>query len=72
MRTPIGRASTTAVAATASSESDIALLATPAASQSLAVDAFAESQISATFTTLKHHFSANINAAWQKLDQYYT
>jgi hypothetical protein len=72
MRTPVGRASATAVAATASSESDIALLATPAASQSLAVDAFAESQISATFTTLEHHFSANINAAWQKLDQYYT
>jgi len=72
MRTPVGRASATAVAATASSESDIALLATPAASQSLAVDAFAESQIGATFTTLEHHFSANINAAWQKLDQYYT
>ena len=63
MRTPIGRASTTTVAATALSDSDIVLLATPAASQSLAVDAFVESQIGVTFTMLEYHFSANINAA---------
>jgi hypothetical protein len=48
------------------------LLATPAASQIIAVDDFVQSQIGASFTTLEHHFSANINAAWQKLDQYYT
>jgi hypothetical protein len=38
------------------------------------VDDFAQSQIDAasTFTSLEHHFSVNINAAWQKLDDYYT
>lgn len=71
-RAPIGRGSVSATTAAASSESDIALLATPAASQIIAVDAFAESQIGASFTTLERHVSANINAAWQKLDQYYT
>jgi hypothetical protein len=71
-RAPTGRASASATTAAASSESDIALLATPAASQIITVDDFAQSQISASFTTLEHHFSANINAAWQKLDEYYT
>lgn len=71
-RAPTGRASASATTATAASESHIALLATPAASQIITVDDFAQSQISASFTTLEHHFSANINAAWQKLDEYYT
>ena len=51
------------------SESDNA---PPAASQINTVDDFAESQIDANFTSLEHHFTANINAAWQKLNQYYT
>jgi hypothetical protein len=69
---PTGRASASARTATVSSEGDIA---TPAsqqlASQPLVVDDFAQSQINANFTSLKHHFLANINAAWQKLDEYY-
>jgi hypothetical protein len=52
-----------------SSESDITA---PVASQHLVTDEFAQSQIGANFTSLEHHFSANINAAWQKLDDYYT
>jgi hypothetical protein len=38
------------------------------------VDDFAQSQLDAasSFTSLEHHFSANINAAWQKLNEYYT
>jgi hypothetical protein len=55
-----------------SSKGDIA---TPAsqqfASQPLVVDDFAQSRINANFTSLEHHFLANINAAWQKLDEYY-
>jgi hypothetical protein len=34
-------------------------------------DAFAESQIHARFLSLEHHFNHNINAAWQKLDDYH-
>jgi hypothetical protein len=41
-------------------------------SQIIAVDDFAQSQIDANFTSLEHHFTANINAAWQKLNEYYT
>jgi hypothetical protein len=52
------------------SQRDIVMLTTPA-SQIIAADDFAQSQIGANFTTLEHHFSANINAAWQKLDEYY-
>jgi hypothetical protein len=36
------------------------------------VDDFAQSQIDANLTSLEHHFLANINAAWQKLNDYYT
>jgi len=54
------------------SQSDIATAATPAESQILAINDFVESQIDASFTTLEHHFSTNINAAWQKLNEYYT
>lgn len=36
------------------------------------MDDFAQSQINADFVTLEHHFSTNINAAWQKLNDYYT
>ena len=67
-RDSVGRTSATASTAAVSSESDIA---TPA-SQLLSTDDFAQSQIGANFTSLEHHFSANINAAWQKLDDYYT
>jgi hypothetical protein len=57
-----------ALTAAVSSEGDIAT----SASQQLTADDFAQSQIGANFTSLEHHFSANINAAWQKLDDYYT
>jgi hypothetical protein len=48
-------------------------IATPAASQIFA-DSFAQSQIDERFNflTLEKHFSHNLNAAWQKLDAYYT
>jgi len=42
------------------------------ASQQLEPDDFAQSQIGTSFTSLEHHFSANINAVWQKLNAYYT
>jgi hypothetical protein len=34
-------------------------------------DNFAESQIGTEFLSLEHHFTHNINAAWQKLEHYY-
>jgi hypothetical protein len=66
-REPVGKASARATAA----ESDIT---TPATTQltDVRVDDFAQSQLDASFTTHEHHFSHNINAAWQKLDAYYT
>jgi hypothetical protein len=67
MRESTGRASASALTAAVSSEGDLAT----SASQQLAVDDFAQSQIGTTFTSLEYHFSANINAAWQKLDEYY-
>jgi hypothetical protein len=36
-----------------------------------ALDDFAQSQIDASFNSLEHHFNHNINAAWQKLNDYY-
>jgi hypothetical protein len=54
------------------SERDIATPASLEASQIIAADDFAQSQIGASFTTLEHHFSTNINAVWQKLNDYYT
>jgi hypothetical protein len=53
--------------AVAASERDIS---TPAATQ---IDDFAQSQIDERFNflTLEKHFSYNLNAAWQKLDDYY-
>jgi hypothetical protein len=68
LRDSVGRASASTTTAAVSSESDIA---TPA-SQLLTTDDFAQSQIGVDFTSLEHHFTANINAAWQKLDDYYT
>jgi hypothetical protein len=58
------------MAAAVASESDIAM---PAASQIIAED-FAQSQIQERFhfLTIEKHFSHNLNAAWQKLDDYYT
>jgi hypothetical protein len=48
---------------------------TPAATQvdedSTLADNFAESQIGTEFLSLEHHFTHNINAAWQKLEHYY-
>jgi hypothetical protein len=69
-RAPIGKASARATAAAVASDVDIA---TPAASQIFA-DSFAQSQIDERFNflTLEKHFSHNLNAAWQKLDAYYT
>jgi hypothetical protein len=54
------------------SESDIA---TAAAGQiDASADDFAQSQIDERFNflTLEKHFNYNLNAAWQKLDDYYT
>ena len=68
LRAPVGKASASATTTAMSPGSDIA---TPA-SQSLVVDDFAQSQINADFTTLERHFSTNINAAWLKLNTYYT
>jgi hypothetical protein len=48
---------------------------TPVATQvnedSTQADNFAESQIGAEYLSLEHHFTHNINAAWQKLEKYY-
>jgi hypothetical protein len=63
-RPPVGKASAGAIA----SESEIATPATTLVS----VDDFAQSQIEGNFVTLEHHFHHNINAAWQKLNDYYT
>ena len=66
-RTTVGRVSATAI--------DVEVGITPAATQvekdSTPVDNFAESQIGAEFLSLEHHFTHNINAAWQKLEYYY-
>jgi hypothetical protein len=69
-RPSTGKASASATSAAVASESDIA---TPAASQ-IVVDDFAQSQIDERFNflTLEKHFSHNLNAAWQKLDDYYS
>jgi hypothetical protein len=66
-RVHVGKASAIATAA----ESDIA---TPATTQltDQRVDDFAQSQLDASFASYEHHFSHNVNAAWQKLDAYYT
>jgi hypothetical protein len=66
-RPPVGKASARAKVAAAASERDIA---TPAATQ---IDDFAQSQIDERFNflTLEKHFNHNLNAAWQKLDDYY-
>jgi hypothetical protein len=66
-RAPVSKASARATAA----DSDIA---TPAATQltDARVDDFVQSQLNASLTTYEHHFSHNINAAWQELDSYYT
>ena len=71
-RTTNGRASASTTTADVLSQSNIATAATPTESQILAINDFAESQIDASFTTLEHRFSTNINAAWQKLNEYYT
>jgi hypothetical protein len=71
-RVPVGRGSTSTTTAAVASERDIATPTSLEASQIIAVDDFAQSQIGASFTTLEHHFSTNINAAWQKLNDYYT
>jgi hypothetical protein len=69
-QSPVGKASATASNPAVVSESNIT---TPAASQAIADD-FAQSQIDArfNFNALEHYYNHNINAAWQKLDAYYT
>jgi hypothetical protein len=66
-RAHVGKASAIATAA----ESDIA---TPITTQltDQRVDDFTQSQLDASFASYKHHFSYNVNAAWQKLDAYHT
>jgi hypothetical protein len=66
-RAPVGKASTRATVA----ESDIA---TPITTQltGARVDDFTQGQLEAALATHEHHFSHNINAAWQKLNAYYT
>jgi len=66
-RTPVSKASARATAAESDIETSVTTQLTGAR-----VDDFAQSQLGASFTTLEHHFSHNINAAWQKLDAYYT
>jgi hypothetical protein len=63
-RTAVGRVSATAIDA----EGGITPAATQVDKDSTPADNFAESQIGAKFLSLEHHFTHNINAAWQKLE----
>ncbi|KAM0688742.1 hypothetical protein Q7P36_010817 [Cladosporium allicinum] len=70
-RIPVGQASASAIDSEGGTTPAATQVSNAAEVTKNPTDIFAESQIGAEFLSLEHHFTHNINTAWQKLEYYY-